>query len=301
VTTHSSGTLYIPAGSLSKYQAIEGWTKFSQIVEGYPKAATVDGLNYTYLDGGDVAYVTGRADEELRNITIPSTITVGGVIYNVKGVKEGALQSCSLDTLVISEGIEIIENYAFAYNYNSLKSITLPSSLRTIGDNAFYYCYGFKNLIIPEGVETIGSYAFGECRALTRIELPSTLKSIADYAFWSIDNLTTVISRIQTPFEISGSVFAMSSNEVWNSETEKYEYTYTPSAATLCVPDGTKSAYEAIEGWTMFANIYEGEPIEAKIDSLNYLLIKGSNVATVLTGDYGDFVSVTIPTSVYYQ
>ena len=298
VTTHSSGTLYIPAGSLSKYQAIEGWTKFSQIVEGYPKAATVDGLNYTYLDGGDVAYVTGRADEELRNITIPSTITVGGVIYNVKGIKEEALQGCSLDTLVISEGIEVIENYAFAYNYNSLKSITLPSSLRTIGDNAFYYCYGFKNLIIPEGVETIGSYAFGECRALTRIELPSTLKSIADYAFWSIDNLTTVISRIQTPFEISGSVFSMSSNEVWNEETQKYEYTYTPSAAILCVPDGTKSAYEAIEGWTMFASILEGELKEATVDGLNYTYVDGKGEATVVGRADESIKNLTISASV---
>ena len=39
----------------------------------------------------------------------------------------------------------------------------------------------------------------------------------------------------------------------------------TLSPATLYVPIGTKAQYEAIHGWTMFANIEEGEPVDLGI------------------------------------
>lgn len=296
--TPLDGSLYVPVGSASKYQALEGWNVFSNILEGYPKEAEADGLKYYYLDGGNVAYVSGRANSELRNITIPATVTIEGKTYNVKGIRESAFRNNSIDTLVISEGVETIGNYAFQYNYSSLKSITLPNSLRSIGDQAFYYCYGFKNLVIPEGVQSIGSYAFYYCYGMQRVELPSTLQSIGEYAFRETSNLTTVISKIRTPFEISENVFSASQTEEYNSETQQYEYTYTPCTATLCVPEGTIDAYKAIAGWTMFANILEGELMEKVVDGLRYSYVEGKGTATVIGRDDETIKNLTVPSSV---
>lgn len=296
--TPLDGSLYVPVGSASKYQALEGWNVFSNILEGYPKEAEADGLKYYYLDGGNVAYVSGRANSELRNITIPATVTIEGKTYNVKGIRESAFRNNSIDTLVISEGVETIGNYAFQYNYSSLKSITLPNSLRSIGDQAFYYCYGFKNLVIPEGVQSIGSYAFYYCYGMQRVELPSTLQSIGAYAFRETNGLTTVISKILTPFEISENVFCASQTEEYNSETQQYEYTYTPCTATLCVPEGTMDAYKAIAGWTMFADILEGELKEQVVDGLRYSYVEGKGTATVIGRDDETIRNLTIPSSV---
>ena len=47
-----------------------------------------------------------------------------------------------------------------AFGGNDIRELELPSTLKTIGDNAFSNNYNMKNFKIPEGVTTIGAYAF---------------------------------------------------------------------------------------------------------------------------------------------
>ena len=300
--TACKATLYVPDGKKSAYEAYPGWTMFASIIEGEPKEATVNGLIYSYLEGkANSAAVIGRADETLKNITIPTSVSIGGASYNVKAIAESALANCSIDTLVVSEGIESIGDRAFYDNY-SLKSLTLPTSLRSIGNNAFYYCYSFSNLVIPQGVETIGEQAFYYCNALKRVELGSTVKSIGDRAFYNLSNLKTVVSRIETPFEIRGTVFCRSYNTTWNSDTQQYDTTYTANNATLCVPIGKKAAYQAIKGWTVFADIVEGELIEITSGDLAYVINADRKTATVVNGNnYNKLTKADIPSKVTYE
>ena len=293
----SSATLYVPDGTSSAYKAIAGWNMFADIVEGELKEVTVDGLTYSYVEGKGTATVIGRANEELRNITIPGSVSIGETNYLVKSVSAGAFQNCGIDTLVIQEGVETISKNAFRENWGNLRSVTLPTSLRTIGESAFYYCYGIRDLIIPNGVTEIGKEAFRECYEISKIELPSTLTTIGDYAFYPTRGLSSVVSRIQTPFEIPQNVFATSESGSYNDAGD-YINTYTPSSATLYVPDGTKTAYQTIEGWNMFDDIIEGELKEAKVGVLNYSYIEGKGTATVIYGDYTELTEVTIPGSV---
>ena len=295
--TPSSAILYVPVGTSSAYQAIAGWNMFAEIIEGELKAATVDGLNYSYVEGKGTATVTGRANSELRNITIPGSVPIDGTNYSVKSVGAGAFQENYIDTLVIQEGVETIEKNAFKYNYSSLRSVTLPSSLKTIGDEAFYYSYGFKNLTIPEGVTTIAPYAFYYCNGLQKLVLPSSLDSIGNNAFYECNNLSSVISKIRIPFTISQNVFALSSNGSYD-DSGNYVNTYTPSSATLYVPVGTSSAYQAIAGWNMFAEIVEGELKEATVDGLTYSYVEGRGSATVTGRANEELRNITIPGSV---
>ena len=89
------------------------------------------------------------------------------------------------------------------FNCTSL-SITIPSSVTSIGTNAFYKCpltsitipIGFKtisqgafaatnctSISIPNSVTTIGISAFGQCKKLTSISIPDSVTSIGDQAF----------------------------------------------------------------------------------------------------------------------
>ena len=296
--TKSEATLYVPDNTKSAYQAIEGWNMFADIIEGELKEITVDGLNYTYIDGKGIATVIGRANEELRNITIPGSIAVGGSNYTVKEVGVGAFRNCGIDTLIIQEGVEKISREAFRENWGNLRSVTLPKSLRTIGDNAFNSCYGIRTLIIPEGVTTIGREAFRECDYIQKLDLPSTLTSIGDYAFYPARNMSVVSSRISTPFDISEGVFCTQYNSSWDETEQKSVYTYTPSSATLYVPDGTASAYKAIDGWNMFANIVEGELKETTIDGLIFTYLDGKGIATVIGRANEELRNITIPGSI---
>ena len=92
-------------------------------------------------------------------------------------------------------------------------------------------------MTIPEGVTSIGKYAFYEC-----------------------SNLTTVTSRIKEPFEITENVFTH-----YDYDNDNYVFT----SATLYVPAGTKSLYEATPAWNQFEKIVEmggSEGIQSPID-----------------------------------
>lgn len=55
----------------------------------------------------------------------------------------------------------------------SLSSITLPSSVKSIGDYAFSYCSSLTSIIIPESVASIGRDAFIGCNKLEVITASS--------------------------------------------------------------------------------------------------------------------------------
>lgn len=79
---------------------------------------------------------------------------------------------------MIKEGCTEIGRWAFYY-CQSLTSITLPSTLKTIGDAAFFGA-GIKQITIPKNVETIKEDAFGQS-PLEKITIPKKTKN-ADYA-----------------------------------------------------------------------------------------------------------------------
>ena len=64
-----------------------------------------------------------------------------------------------------------------------LKTVTLPSTLTTIGSGAFYHATALTDIQIPDGVTTIGSKAFEWCSALTELDIPAGVTSVGTQAF----------------------------------------------------------------------------------------------------------------------
>lgn len=73
-----------------------------------------------------------------------------------------------------------------------LKDVVLPSTITSVGDNAFYYCDSLVSVEIPDDVTTIGAYAFSECRLLPSITLPSKLTTLGYYAFANCYSLNAI-------------------------------------------------------------------------------------------------------------
>lgn len=93
--------------------------------------------------------------------------------------------------LVIREGTKRIADYAF-FTQREATSLTLPNSLISIGDFAFFECSGFTgNLVLPEALTTIGDYAFWKCYGFTgNLVLPEALTAIGHYAFYNCTGFT---------------------------------------------------------------------------------------------------------------
>lgn len=70
----------------------------------------------------------------------------------------------SVPNVEVKEGTVLIAERAFETAGSSVKSITLPESLRIIGAEAFINTTNTKNVVVPKEVEFIGSYAFGFVR-----------------------------------------------------------------------------------------------------------------------------------------
>lgn len=177
-----------------------------------------------------------------------------------------------------------IGSWAFAF-CDELTSVTIPNSVTSIDMDAFLEC-SLTSITIPNSVTDIRFEAFRNC-SLTSVTIPSSVSSIGYGAFFGCD-LTTITSEIENPFEIEESVFDG-----------------IPSDAQLIVPKGTKAAYQATEGWNLFANIVEAgdaEPDQPGQININDILYKvtGSGEVEVVSADNG-VTSITIPSSVSYN
>ena len=60
--------------------------------------------------------------------------------------------------------------------------MSLPSTLKTIGDGAFAECCNLSDVVLPEGLTTIGVGAFSNC-SFTKIRIPDSVTTINGYIF----------------------------------------------------------------------------------------------------------------------
>ncbi|MBR1423163.1 MAG: leucine-rich repeat protein [Ruminococcus sp.] len=70
-----------------------------------------------------------------------------------------------------------------------LTSVTIPSSVKYISNDAFQSCTALTSVSFSSGLEIIGKGAFQGCNKLDTIALPATLKTISDRAFLNCLNL----------------------------------------------------------------------------------------------------------------
>ena len=71
-------------------------------------------------------------------------------------------------------------------------SVAIPSTVRTIGEDAFNGCTRLTEIDIPAGVGAIGENAFAGCVKLSNIAIPASVEEIGDGAFSACSMLKTV-------------------------------------------------------------------------------------------------------------
>lgn len=87
-------------------------------------------------------------------------------------------------TYRIPDGFTEIGDSAFR-GQNAIRKLIIPASVRTIGNNAFRYCFSLEEVVFEENSEltSIGDYAFANCSNLTTVNLPNGLQTLNGYAF----------------------------------------------------------------------------------------------------------------------
>ena len=142
---------------------------------------------------------------DLSNVTIKAyagTLGTGGsttILYPANTVPDNAFFTNNLPggkfnliSVTLPSTVTAIGNNAFM-KCSGLRSIPLPASVTSIGDYAYYGCGGLKgNLVISSSVSSIGIFAFSRCHGLINITLPNSITTIERATFAECNSLMAV-------------------------------------------------------------------------------------------------------------
>ena len=124
---------------------------------------------------------------QLRSLKLPSGTTAIGEYAICQERDHG--NRFRLAECPIPSGVKTIGRNAFYYT--GITEVTIPSGVTTLEREVFYHCEKLVSVSLPEGLKTIGWGPFSECYALETVNMPSTVESIDQYAFYNNKVLTS--------------------------------------------------------------------------------------------------------------
>ena len=142
-----------------------------------------DGVAYNTTSDTTCIVVKRNTDEpyQLKHVNIPPFVYNQGRNFTVTAIGSYAFGYSTIESITLPTTITTIGDSAFNY-CKSLKQITLPDAITTIGNHAFEGS-GLKAITLPPAIDVIPSRAFADCTELKHIRLPAQLEHIDSGAF----------------------------------------------------------------------------------------------------------------------
>ena len=138
-------------------EAFYGCSKLKEL--NIPRTAIIIGANV----------ITGCSS--LERLTMPGIKTLKSLV----GDDDNNIP-VTLKTVSVADGSEVITKDAFI-NVSNIENIFIPSSVISVGDNAFSNC-GIKSITIPDSLTSIGNGIFYNCNSLAEIIIPFAHENI---------------------------------------------------------------------------------------------------------------------------
>ena len=213
-------------------------------------AVEIDGIYYNLDAGNHTAEVTTNPNGYSGDVVIPAAVMSQAANYSVTSIGYLAFRDCfSLTSITIPKNVTSIDYYAFL-GCSALTSIQVES------DNSVYdsrdncnaiietstntLIRGCKNTIIPTSVTTIGVEAFNCASGLLSLTIPSSVTSIGHDAFEACSDLVHVYCNAEN---------------VPTTDADAFENVDIGRYVTLHVPAGSVEAYQAAAPWNGFNKV----------------------------------------------
>jgi uncharacterized repeat protein (TIGR02543 family) len=169
-----SGCFLVPETSIEAYRSADGWKSLGCI-------QTTGAWTLTLDCGVTPGTVTATLNEE-GTLTINGTGAMAN--YDFYRVPPWNGFNGFITNVAIGDGVTSIGDRMFL-NHRGLTSVTIPNSVTSIGQYAFYGS-GLTSVTIPNSVTSIGRYAFCECTGLTSV---TSLRVVPPNAYGAFSNV----------------------------------------------------------------------------------------------------------------
>lgn len=218
----------------------------------------------------EVTYNNDNYNSYSGEVVIPGNITHGEKSYKVTSIAYNAFKDCiNLTSVIIGENINKFSNDIFS-DCTALKEIivsdnnpqylsvdgilfnkdkteliifpnaksgtyTIPNSVTSIHNRAFYGCTKLTSITIPEGITSIYQEAFYGCVGLTSINIPNSITMLSDQVFRGCTNLKKFVVSNDNPR------YSAIDGVLYNKNKTKLLSYPNAKSSTYTVPDGITS------------------------------------------------------------
>lgn len=328
-TSHLYPILFVPDSAGTAYSNAPGWRNFSTILE----EGDSIGYNVTLEQAGTL--LDSIKEENLKKVyKLTISGPLNGIDLEVIQKRLPILRILDMGNATLNSGQRVPDKlpYNMFDGRKYLKSVTLPSNITSIGENAFRNCDDLTSVKMPEGLSEIENFAFQNCHALSSVSFPSTLNVIGFYAFQNCMGLSSlvipegVINIVNNSFKDCGGLKSISipssvtsiweeafigccelksirsDNSVPPAIRESSFFYVNKDSCIVYVPAGSKAAYMAADQWKDFKNIVEmGVTEQPELNTLPLTLFAEGDGILVKGVKEGETISVYSSTGVLLQ
>ena len=124
-------------------------------------AVDVDGIDYSF-SGTEATVTTGNQSCALGAVDIPETVTYEGTTYTVTAIASSAFKS------------------------SAITSVTIPSTVTSVGGDAFKQCGSLTSVVFEGKDVTLGNAMFLFCKKLETAILPTNIEKLPDSMFFNV-------------------------------------------------------------------------------------------------------------------
>ncbi|MBN1686723.1 MAG: leucine-rich repeat protein, partial [Spirochaetales bacterium] len=289
-TAAQSGSFVIPAGVTNLGpNAFKSW-------DGMTSVTIPVSVKY-------ISYIAFQLCGGLTSINIPSSVTYLGAeafwgCYGLTNITvDGANPNYkSISGVVFSKDETLIHTVPPGKTGN----YTIPSTVTTIGRNAFQHCKLLTGVTIPNSVTTIDWHAFRYCSGLTSVSIPASVSSIEEGAFLNCSSLTAINVDGANPYykSISGIMFSKDGTVLVEApEALTGSYNVPAGVTTIFYSALMYSNFTSI---TLPAGVVDIQPYAFAFADISTFTMPTSvtTIGTYALEGINDLTSITIPANV---
>jgi len=251
---------------------------------------TVTNLTVTgNIDAGDVKCLrdelTVLSSLNIENVSIKAYNGLGGTILESTSYPANEMPAYSFYNSDSKPSVSKV----------SLTSFIFPTTITSIGDNAFFQCTGLTGILsIPSSVNNIGSSVYQDCTGISgKLVLPNSLTIIRNCTFGWCSGLTELVigSKVNAieseAFTDCHGIKKVSIASVVPPTIAANSFGFDKSTCALYVPIGSRTAYNNDLYWGDFGQILEYNlNTDIRNNDENRVKIHSSNSSIIVEGTY---------------